>query len=732
MILLDGINIALLAVVGIYFFLIYLIHQKGENRFIANFYQLVILTVALWTISMIAYRSSGAINALFYTKLLYSMATFTASSFFLFSFSFPGGIKPPTTAIFTAVTANIVMIILIQYSSLIITGVNLIPNQEKIILWGALYFSYVIYISGFFSAGLLNLFLKYLKSDGTIKRQIFYVFTGYFFASSLAMTTNLTMPWMGIFRYNWLGQVFSTIMAICTVYAMVAHHLMDIRLVARKYLVTSAYIATVGVFFILTKLIASLFIPKGYENLVDLALLIVAILFTAPIRRFYFRAANKYFFSSLYDSSKLIAEISEGLRSSIELDKIFETIHSSLKKTLHLKAFAVLLYSGKGRTYSIGFNSGFDAGKKKIFASDRYLHKHYTKTNQPIIVEELSRENNEACAKTVELLKSLGIELLIPLNIKNETIGLLALGKKEAGDIYNEDDLNVLKVISSQSAVAIDNAMLYEEVSQFNETLQSKVDEQTKEIQAKAEHLKKLMDMRSEFLDITSHQLRTPVSVIKGVLSMLEEGSVPPDRVKEFIRGAMEKAIKLGEIINDILRASEMDTDKFTMTIRPVDLNEMLEKIKEDKRRTAEMRNIAMVYELPTNLPLVLTDPKYVEHAIVNLINNSLQYTIEGSIVTSAEVTKTHVIIRVTDTGIGIPKEALTKLFTKFARAENAVTTFTDGTGLGLFIIKQIVDANPGAKIEVEKTAVGKGTTFALWLPIAPDPKAKPVKTSAK
>lgn len=566
-------------------------------------------------------------------------------------------------------------------------------------------------------------------TSGTKKVQIIYFFSATFLGFAGGVTSFLPIFQHDVYPYlNFTVAFFPIIMT----YAVINYHLMDIRLVARKYLVISAYVATIGVFFILTKLSFGLIIPKGYEDLVDLVLLIIAILFTTPIKSFYFRIANKYFFSSLYDSSKLIAEVSESLRSTIELDRIFGMINNSLKKTLHLKAFAVLLYSSKGKTYSIGFNDGFETGKKTIFASDPYLHKYYTKTNQPIVVEELRRENNEKCAKTIELLRSMGVELLVPLNIKDQTIGLLTLGKKEAGDIYNDEDLEVMKVIASQAAVAIDNAELYKEVSQFNETLQSKVDLQTKEIQDKAEHLKKLMDMRSEFLDITSHQLRTPVSVIKGVLSMLEEGSIPPARVKEFIRGAMEKSIKLGEIINDILRASEMDTDKFTMTVRPVDLGEMLEKIQEDKRRTAEMRNIAMIYQVPKNLPLVLTDPKYVEHAIVNLINNSLQYTIEGSITTAVEVTKTHVIVRVIDTGIGIPAEALPKLFGKFARAENAITTFTDGTGLGLFIIKQIVDANPGAKIEVEKTQVGKGTTFALWLPIAPNPKAAPVKTSAK
>jgi signal transduction histidine kinase len=357
-----------------------------------------------------------------------------------------------------------------------------------------------------------------------------------------------------------------------------------------------------------------------------------------------------------------------------------------------------------------------------VLPGDKFLHDHFLSYNETIVVPELKELEEPKLEKTLKLLDELNIVVLVPLVVKNDVIGLLALGPKESRDIYNNEDLRVLKMIAAQGATAIENARLYAEVQAFGATLQKKVDEQTREIKAKAEHLKKLMDMRSEFLDITSHQLRTPVSVIKGVLSMLEEGSIPKDREKDFIKGAMEKSIKLGEIINDILRASEMDSDKFTMTIRSIDLNEMMKKINDDKVRSAEMKKLKFFMDVP-ELPPVWTDPKYVEHAIVNLINNSIQYTVEGSITVTAEVNPTHVIIRVTDTGIGIPPEAREKLFTKFARAANAVTTFTDGTGLGLFIIKQIVDANPGAKIEIERTEVNKGTTFAYWLPRADQPQ---------
>jgi signal transduction histidine kinase len=162
-----------------------------------------------------------------------------------------------------------------------------------------------------------------------------------------------------------------------------------------------------------------------------------------------------------------------------------------------------------------------------------------------------------------------------------------------------------------------------------------------------------------------------------------------------------------------------MDTDRFTIRLQPVDLNELMKKVESEKMRSANTRNIKLIFNYPVEpMPPVLSDERYLEQALVNLINNALQYTMKGSITVSVTVEDDHVVIRVADTGIGIPEKDLTKLFHKFGRAENAVVTFTDGSGLGLYIIKKIVDANPGAKIEIEKTDVNKGTTFALTLPI--------------
>jgi signal transduction histidine kinase len=137
----------------------------------------------------------------------------------------------------------------------------------------------------------------------------------------------------------------------------------------------------------------------------------------------------------------------------------------------------------------------------------------------------------------------------------------------------------------------------------------------------------------------------------------------------------------------------------------------------EEKQLEAKDKKIKLKLDIPKQLPLVLASERYLEQAIVNLINNALVYTEKGSVTVKASKEKETVLIQIIDTGIGISKKDAARLFDKFVRARNATSTYTDGTGLGLFITKKIIDGHKNAKVWIEKTQLGKGTTFTISLP---------------
>ncbi|NTU98390.1 GAF domain-containing sensor histidine kinase [Candidatus Falkowbacteria bacterium] len=575
---------------------------------------------------------------------------------------------------------------------------------------GPLYIYYAIFyfVSFIFTTAYLFVGLRQPNVD---RYQVKYVILAQLGAvgggSVFFLTFNLNWPPYIMILYAFYPLIIA--------YAIIKYRLMGIKVLASKvytYLLISAFSL---VFFHITIFVDFYFLGGIYSYKALMFSPWIAVLYSISLLPVLnkIQSSSDVIFYRNNAPRQIIKDLSLELSSSINLYELIGITSEIFRKVLASESLKVYLKKAdeKKEVFYCVLMEELKVGPTSL------IYKPVVKNRTVLVRDELKRKGETALVKEMDKSEA---KLIAPLVLRNKVIGLLYLGEKVDGDAYTREDIDFLDIISSQAAVAIENARLYKEVDDFNKTLKQKVDVQTKEIREKADHLKKLMDMRSEFLDITSHQLRTPVTVIKGVLSMLEEGSIPPSKRKEFLRGAFEKSIKLGEIINDILRASEMDSESFVMNLKPVDLNEILRKIEEDKLRTAQIKNVKLDFKIPKKtLSPVLSDAKYLEQAIVNMINNSFQYTLKGSIHVMVEQLSNAVVIRVKDTGIGIPKDQIPKLFQKFARADNAVNTFTDGSGLGLFIIKQIVDATPGAKIEIEKTELNKGTVFALTIPLA-------------
>jgi len=691
----------------------------NNRRTINRLFFLMTMATALWSFGYWQWLcvTDDSVMALYWLRILSIGSTFVPIFFYhwvtkLVHFNF--------RSILWAGYSLTIFYCYFIFSDLFIAGVHPVAGFTHWPIPGVIYNFFVVtnYI-GLVFGGIYLLIHYYFRTEGLKRMQIWYAMIGSLLgfgggATNFLLWYGINIPPYGNFLVSFYVAAFGI--------AIVKYRFMDIRAIANKlYIYASLSVFGLALFYTGVKFEEAFL--GGVDAPIAVAVNVIAVFIFSwaifPIIEIIQQSGDTLFYRG-NNPKKIIKSLALKLSTSINIDELMSILSVEFKKILSTEEVDVFLFqkdmgikSGKEKDVCISILKN----KFKRLSVGNIICSATLRDKQIIVRDEVERRGNK---KMVDQLDKLRAKIISPLVYRGNTIGLIFLGEKIDGGAYNQDDIEFLEIISSQAAVAIENARLYKEVDDFNRTLQQKVDLQTKDITEKAEHLKKLMDMRSEFLDITSHQLRTPVTVIKGVLSMLEEGSIPPAKRKEFLRGAFEKSIKLGEIINDILRASEMDSERFELTLRPTDLNEILKKIEEDKLRTSQRKNINMKFRLPkAPLPLIMSDEKYIEQAIVNLINNAFQYTAKGSVTVSAEVLPEVVIIRVADTGIGIPENDIPKLYSKFARAENAVQTYTDGSGLGLFIIKQIVDATPGAKIEIEKTVVNKGTTFALTLPIA-------------
>ncbi len=522
------------------------------------------------------------------------------------------------------------------------------------------------------------------------------------------------------------GNIFVSTYVLFTSYAIIRYRLLGIRVIASRIYVyvmigLVSYCSFYFIVFIDEYFFGGAFTARAMSVGIIFAL-IYGLLFLALLNKI--QESSDILFFRGQNPRKIFKDLGLRLNSVVDIKQILRILSFEFRRILAVDDVSVVLIEERKSNYAnskVRIKCTPIFGKLIKLKKERYacVFKNIIKIKSVFLKEELveSRESKDlVIAKELEKYK---FEVVAPLVVQSKVIGLILLGKKISDQAYTKDDIEFLEVISSQVAASISNAMLYEKIEKFNKDLQKKIESQTRDIKNKQERLHTLLNMRSEFLDITSHQLRTPVSVIKGVLSMLEEGSVPKSRIKEFMSMAFNKSLKLEQIVDEILRASEMDSERFELNLSPVDILPLIQEIYSEKLSIAKRNGVELILELPKVESLkVMSDLKYIKHVIINLVNNALQYTPKGSIKIRVKSLGGRAMVEIEDTGIGIPKKDIKKLYKKFSRVNNAKEIFTDGSGLGLYIIKKIIDAHKGAKVKIKKTEVNNGTTMVVSLPI--------------
>ncbi len=246
-----------------------------------------------------------------------------------------------------------------------------------------------------------------------------------------------------------------------------------------------------------------------------------------------------------------------------------------------------------------------------------------------------------------------------------------------------------------------------------------KLEKITIQLEAANERLRQLDEAKSEFLSIASHQLRTPLTSIKGLLSMLLEEFWGPlnEEQKKYLTQVSQSGERLLQLIEDLLNISRIEAGRLHFDFQPVDLQELAEDVVKELMPQAKAKGLSLELDAPEHpLPKVKADSLKVRQVIQNLIDNSIKYTETGGSVINLKQEGKMVLFSISDTGIGMAPGQ--HLFEKFERGEKAATQHTEGMGLGLFLANKIIEAHKG-KIWAESKGEGKGSTFNFTLPVA-------------
>ncbi|HUC86825.1 MAG TPA: GAF domain-containing sensor histidine kinase [Candidatus Saccharimonadales bacterium] len=297
---------------------------------------------------------------------------------------------------------------------------------------------------------------------------------------------------------------------------------------------------------------------------------------------------------------------------------------------------------------------------------------------------------------------------ICPLQARNEVIGVMVLGSPQNPAVLGFYQKSLLERLTVAVGIAIDNTLLYREA-----------EKSAAHLRTANRHLKELDKAKDEFITMASHQLRTPLTSIKGYLSMLLEGDTGPvsDQQHEFLEYAYNGSQRMVGLIADLLNVSRMSAGRFVIQKQPVDLAKIVEEEVGQLQRRAIDKQLQLHYLPPTKpLPRVQMDESKTRQVIMNFIDNAVYYTPHGSIEVKLVRHGKRVELLVKDTGIGVPKALQRRLFTKFFRASNAQKVRPDGTGLGLYLAKQVIEDQGGSIIF--ESIEGEGSTFGFSLPL--------------
>jgi len=509
------------------------------------------------------------------------------------------------------------------------------------------------------------------------------------------------------------GTVLISVYTGIFAYAMVRYRLLDIEIVLKKSVIYAVLLLglLLPCYLIVIWGQTLAFGTVNYKFSLATLLLFITVGFFFPKLRFKTEdALERVLFKKRFNYRETLLRSSKDMVSIIDIKALSDSLVRTIGKSLGIEKVSLLLNNESKANYHLEAAVGLDLDNLDSvqLAKDGPLVQLLQRRREPIVKEELEWVPvGPETPHTVETMSKLGAEISLPIVSKEKLIGILNLGHKEDKTIYSNEDLELLSTLTNQAAIAIENARLYENLKQSQDTLR------------RADRLSSLGLLTAGL----AHEIRNPLVAIRTFTQLLPERYDDAEFREGFQGLALKEVDRICGLINDLLSFARPSKPN----VSPENLNDVVDNIARILETQAKEKGVAIAREFGDDLPKVWIDREQMKQVFMNLILNAIQAMQEGGSINistravsrnSAEPSGEFVQVEVRDSGIGIPEENVQHIFDPF------FTSKDEGSGLGLAVSHQIVQEH-GGFVTVEST-VGKGTAFFVHVPVG-----KPMRPAA-
>ncbi|NJR19908.1 MAG: response regulator [Calothrix sp. CSU_2_0] len=425
---------------------------------------------------------------------------------------------------------------------------------------------------------------------------------------------------------------------------------------------------------------------------------------------------------SLAKREALINTITSAIRSSLNQEEIFSAITYQLGQALQVDGCVLSLWTEEDEYVccvglydkvenSVSPNSSFPNSNQEHSTTQtsnshqvlpqssspikgNLILQEMLRTQEPVIIGDMHDCPPELSGFDLPLRGRSRSLMVVPLLADGKSIGSITLRQDNKARRWQASEVELAKSVAAQAAIAVQQSRLYQK------TLEQ------------AERLLELDKQKTEFFQNISHEFRTPITLIQGPL----ESAVANKEGLSYSQSAiaLRNSRRLLRLVNQLLDLQRLDAGKMQPTFRPCDLVEFVSQIIESFRTYCEKKGLQLTSNLQES-PTVYLDMEKFDKVVYNLLSNAMKFTPEGGTISViVESTSDKCVLRVRDTGIGIREEQIPHLFERFRQAEGSENRSYEGTGLGLALVKELVEIH-GGHVTVE-SEYGKGTTFNIWL----------------